>query len=71
MSESEQCQEAGAGRAPAGRPFSPSRPAHEDPADEPRPAPPPGVPLPLTEYDRLKEEAKERPPPDDAPAQED
>jgi hypothetical protein len=39
--------------------------------DRPRAAPPPGVPMTIEEYERLKREAETAPPADEAPAQED
>jgi len=56
-----------------GRPFRPSDlpPDKRAPDEALREGPNPGVPIPADEYERLKEDAIRRRPPDDAPAQED
>jgi len=60
----------------AGVPMSPSNMPNnacsEAPdAERPKAAPAPGVPMNIQEYERLKEQVKNSPAPEDAPAQED
>ena len=57
----------------SGTPMSPSALPMDEPREEQqhRAAPAPGVPIPLTEYERLKREAADRPASSEGPAQED